>query len=114
SDIGIGDYEPIDAVDGWMATLYHRVPILEPNLKTIGFGCARGQRQGWVTVLNVGSGKDKAPRPRPVFYPMPDQAGVPVHFPISGEEPNPIPEDKTGRAGYPITAFFPREEPLKN
>ena len=112
SDIGIGDYDPLDAVDGWMGTLYHRIPILEPNLKTIGFACARGQRQGWMTVLNVITGRDPAPRPGTIVYPVPDQIEVPLSFPSGGEEPNPIPEDKTGRAGYPITAFFPKSEPL--
>ncbi len=48
----------------------------------------------------------------PVFYPAPDQTGVPLHFPIFGEEPNPIPADRTGKAGYPITAFFPEDQPL--
>lgn len=113
SDIAIGDYEPIDGFDGWMATLYHRVPILEPNLRSIGFGCARGRRQGWVTVLNVGTGREKGPRPHAVFYPVPDQVGIPLNFPNGGEEPNPIPESKTGRAGYPVTAFFADREPLQ-
>ena len=114
SDIGIGDYEPIDAVDSWMATLYHRVPILEPGLRSIGFGCARGRRQGWATVMNVQSGRDKGPRPHAVFYPAADQVDVPLNFPNSGEEPNPIPEDKDNRAGYPVTAFFPQKERLQN
>jgi len=112
SDIGIGDYEPIDAVDSWMATLYHRVPILEPHLQTIGFGCARGRRQGWVTVLNVTHGRTSSDRPSPILFPAPDQVDVPLSFPNGGEEPNPIPDDKDGRAGYPITAFFPIKEPL--
>jgi uncharacterized protein YkwD len=112
SDIGIGDYEPIDALDSWMATLYHRVPILEPHLQTIGFGCVRGGRLGWVTVLDVMQGRASGRRLSAVFYPAPDQSGVPLSFPNGGEEPNPIPDDKDGRAGYPITAFFPPEEPL--
>jgi uncharacterized protein YkwD len=29
-----------------------------------------------------------------------------------GEEPNPLPDDPDGRAGFPITAFFPNREPL--
>jgi uncharacterized protein YkwD len=112
SDISIGDYEPTDAVDSWMATLYHRVPILEPHLQTIGFGCARGRRQGWITVLNVTHGRASSARPAAIFFPAPDQIDVPLSFPNGGEEPNPIPEDKDGRAGYPITAFFPIREPL--
>ena len=30
-----------------------------------------------------------------------------ISFPNGGEEPNPIPDDKDGKAGYPITASFP-------
>jgi uncharacterized protein YkwD len=115
SDISIGEPSPLLSVDTWMATLYHRVPILEPNLKSVGFGCTRVRRQRWVVVLNVHTGRDnRLPRPQPVFYPAADQTGVPLHFPIFGEEPNPIPEDSTGRAGYPVTAFFPHDTPLKS
>lgn len=113
SNIAIGDYEPIDAVDSWLATLYHRVPVLAPNLRSIGFACVRGRRQGWATVMNVQSGREKS-RAQAVFYPAPDQRDVPVSFPNGGEEPNPIPEDPDGRAGFPITSTFPINEPIKN
>ncbi|MBI1832591.1 MAG: DUF4339 domain-containing protein [Planctomycetes bacterium] len=106
SDIAIGDNEPLDGLDGWMATLYHRTPLLEPGLASVGFGCARGRRQGWVTVMNVSSGRGKSAHAEAVLYPAPNQTDVPLNFPNGGEEPNPIPEDKTGKAGYPITAFF--------
>jgi uncharacterized protein YkwD len=112
SNIAIGDYVPLHGIDSWMATLYHRVPMLEPNLRTVGWACVRSGKHGWVTVLNVHAGRERGDRPHPVFYPAPDQSGVPLHFPIFGEEPNPIPADKTGRAGYPITAFFPHMMPL--
>src|SRR5262245_22463166 len=36
---GVGDLG--HAVDGWMAGLYHRRPILTPTLTTIGFGYAK-------------------------------------------------------------------------
>ena len=49
-----------------------------------------------------------------MYYPAPDQTGVPLHFPIGGEEPNPIPESRTGKAGYPITVFFPEDQPLQS
>lgn len=114
SDIAIGDFEPTNALDGWMATLYHRVPILDPGLKKVGFGCARGSRLGWVTVLDIASGREKSLRLVPVLWPVDGQMDVPLHFPPGGEIPNPIPEDATGRAGYPITAAFPRDAPLKS
>jgi uncharacterized protein YkwD len=114
SDINIGDHEPLDGIDAWMATLYHRIPILEPNLKTVGFASARARWLGRVTVLNIGSGKAELPRSLAVYYPVPDQSGVPLHFPVGGEAPDPIPQDRTGRAGYPITAFFPDSAPVKS
>lgn len=111
SDISIGG-EPNDAIASWMATLYHRIPLLEPNLKSVGFGCARGDHGGWITVLDVGNGLDtKTPRPGPVLYPVENQTDVPLEFP-GNELPNPIPDDATGRAGYPITVFFPIQQPL--
>ncbi len=114
ANIAIGNYEPIDAIEGWMATLYHRVPILEPSLKKVGFGCARGERLEWVTALDVQSGRDKLPRPAPIFWPVDGQTDVPLNFPPGGETPNPIPNDKTGRAGYPITVTFPEKSALQN
>ena len=45
------------AVDGWMATLYHRIPLLNPDLKKIGFGSARLPDEGWVWVLDAGVGR---------------------------------------------------------
>lgn len=111
SVIALGDHDPRDAVEGWMATLYHRVPILEPNLKRVGFGLARGDRLGWITVLNLMSGKTPG-RPHEVLYPVPDQVDVPLNFPPGGEEPNPIPQDMDKKAGYPITLFFPQDSSL--
>ena len=112
ADIAFGDFEPIDAVDGWIATLYHRVPLLNPRLKRIGFGCARGERLGWITVVDIATGRDKGPLPEPIAYPADGQDDVPLEFPPGGEIPDPIPENKTGRAGFPITVTFPVETPL--
>lgn len=49
--------DPADAVDGWMATLYHRIPLLDPALKRVGYGQTLHPFRGWVTVLDSGSGK---------------------------------------------------------
>src|SRR5262249_43430098 len=37
SVIAWGGIDAESATDGWMATLYHRVPMLQPNLKRVGF-----------------------------------------------------------------------------
>jgi uncharacterized protein YkwD len=48
---------PLAGVDGWMATLYHRHPLLDPQVKAIGFGFARDAHGGWFSVLDARSGK---------------------------------------------------------
>jgi uncharacterized protein YkwD len=49
--------DPLDSVDGWMATLYHRIPLLDPALKRIGYGHDLHHTRGWVTVLDVLQGR---------------------------------------------------------
>jgi len=49
--------DPQTCVDGWMATLYHRIPILTPNLERIGFGHARIGGRKWACVLDTGNGR---------------------------------------------------------
>ncbi|HEV3262789.1 MAG TPA: CAP domain-containing protein, partial [Gemmataceae bacterium] len=50
------DGTPGDSVAGWMATLYHRLPLLNPRLRTIGFGYARLPDQQWMSVMDLRSG----------------------------------------------------------
>ena len=47
---------PRDAVAQWMATLYHRVPLLDPALRRIGYAQARYAAGEWITVMDL-SGK---------------------------------------------------------
>jgi uncharacterized protein YkwD len=109
-NIAFNQFEPVAAIDDWMATLYHRVPILDPRLQRIGFSCARGPRLGWISVLDVGSNRSGEAMRGPMCYPVDGQKDVPLAFPSGGEVPDPIPQDKDGRAGYPITATFPADQ----
>ncbi len=56
--------DPQTCVENWMATLYHRIPILTPNLERIGFGHAHIEGQKWVCVLDTGNGRTPMGRPR--------------------------------------------------
>ncbi len=49
--------DPLESVDGWLATLYHRIPLLDPNLRRIGYGQEQHPLRGWVAVLDVGNGR---------------------------------------------------------
>ena len=49
--------DPAETVDPWMNTFYHRIPILAPELRKVGFGCAPYPNGSWATVLDVQIGK---------------------------------------------------------
>jgi uncharacterized protein YkwD len=54
--------DPCRSVDSWMQTFYHRIPILEPRLKSIAFGYAWCAKQpSWMCVMNTRDGKEGAP-----------------------------------------------------
>jgi len=83
-----------------MATFYHRVPILRPELDKIGGGFKLGTHYGKCCVLDLLSSL-RAPESRTVIYPPDKATGIPVAF--GGELPDPIPADAPRPAGYPIT-----------
>jgi uncharacterized protein YkwD len=109
SDIAF-DVDPLDAVPEWMATLFHRVPLLEPELRRVGFGAAKGEKSGWVVVLDVTSGRGSA---TVVLCPADGQKDVPTAY-HGGERPDPIPQSKDHKAGYPVTVMFPRGASVKD
>lgn len=89
------------AIDGWMAGIYHRRPMLDPGLKTIGIGYAALPDGSLMAALMFGESTKLGAWP--VRYPAADQTAVPLEY--GNEIPNPIPGQGTG--GYPITLQFP-------
>ncbi len=99
---------PVEAVDSLMATLYHRVAILNPAVIEIGVGWAYRKDGLGFLVVDVGGG-DSRPDPKqyPIVYPVNGQEDVPLEFGLGGREnPNPIPDDGT-LGGYPVTVQVP-------
>jgi hypothetical protein len=95
SDLGV-------AIDVWMAGMYHRRPMLDPQLERIGVGYARLPDGMLTAALRF----ENATRRRggwPVAYPADKQIDVPLDY--GAEIPNPIPNRGTG--GYAITLQFP-------
>jgi uncharacterized protein YkwD len=108
ADIAL-EVEPLRAVPEWMATFFHRIPLLDPDLRRIGCGAAHSERSGWMVVVDVIRGHGSG---RPVLWPADGQKDVPVAY-HAGERPNPIPESKDKQSGYPITVAFPRGASVK-
>lgn len=87
------------AVDLWMAGLYHRIPLLRPNLKRIGLGS-----EGDIVVADVVSGVGEF-NLNAIPYPADGQSNVPTEFGV--DMPDPLPREAPRNAGYPITLLFP-------
>jgi hypothetical protein len=102
--------DQVAAVDGWMATLFHRVPLLDPKLTKVGLGFAKGEKSGGFFLVDTNSGRTGKDGPKPVLYPAKDQEDVPLKFQY--ELPNPIPTKEA--AGYPVTATVPDNATVKD
>jgi uncharacterized protein YkwD len=84
---------PAGAIAGWLATVYHRMPLLDPRSKSLGYGqAAAGNYQ--TEVMDIASGSSAAPGV--VVYPYPGQVGVAGSW-GGGEGPQPPPPP----AGFP-------------
>src|SRR6185503_6961817 len=85
--------------DGWMATFYHRLPLLEPGLVRIGWAL-----EGGIAVLDAGSLVAPPEESWFVRWPPFNGSGIPRRFP--GELPNPVPGEDQSQWGYPVTLQF--------
>jgi len=104
-----------ETVDLWVGVPYHRFPMLEHNIKRLGYSYVF--ENGWsVAVLDMGSLEepyDPALAPRLVAWPPPAQANVPLAFPAQ-ESPNPLEDQPEGqndptKCGYPVSLQLQQE-----
>jgi len=101
----------VAAVDGWMATLFHRIPLLEPKLTKVGLGFAKSDKSGGFFLVDTSSGRSGKDGTKPVLYPAKDQEDVPLR--LQRELPDPLPA-KEKEAGYPVTVSFPDNMSVKD
>ncbi|HEV3026680.1 MAG TPA: hypothetical protein VG457_03865 [Planctomycetota bacterium] len=99
---------PVEAVESLMATLYHRVALLNPTVVDLGVGWANRRDGLGFLVVDVGGVGSKADSGLfPIVYPVNGQEEVPLDFCLGAREnPNPIPDDGTV-GGYPVTVQIP-------
>lgn len=93
-----------DAVDGWMATLYHRIPLVHPGSFEMGYGLAGAGDANFVDVLETGQAETGAGAS---LWPWNGQTDVPWSW-DGAEVPDPFdlyPGVK-GPVGYPVTLTF--------
>jgi tetratricopeptide (TPR) repeat protein len=92
------------AVAQWVNSVYHRFPIMAPDLSAIGYGdCAVGPVL--MEDMEFGFGMVEASPHAPVVYPGDGQQSVPDSF-SDNELPDPVPAGKPRITGYPVTVTF--------
>ncbi|NUN16415.1 MAG: CAP domain-containing protein [Myxococcales bacterium] len=94
------------AIDKWIEGIYHRLPLFEPGLSTIGVGMAQNY---WC--LDVISGAEFYLQHEPIAYPADGQVDVPVLF-DGTESPNPLPESLSAPTGYFVSLQFDHDTEL--
>ena len=104
SEVVVGPPEmgTVAAVDGWLATVYHRSGVLEADATAVGYG------EGGANVLDSWPGQtptgvwQPARHTRFVLWPAPGQTDVPSYW--NGLEiPDPLPPGSTKPVGYPVS-----------
>ena len=97
--------DPVDALAQWMATFYHRLPLLNPGMFGVGYGQANG-----VAVLDTSSLVLQPWRDHWVMWPPEGMKDVPRAW--QPELPNPVPGEDQDGWGYPVTLqlFFVEQD----
>jgi uncharacterized protein YkwD len=110
--------KPTQAVDGWIRTLYHRLPLLDPRTKEIGYGGATipsdapycQYRQFWnADVIDIGM--DSTADDVVVLYPPDGSKYIPTSF-DGMESPMPTPPPAGWPSGTIITVQFGKDLPF--
>ena len=93
------------AVDDLIASLYHRLPLIDPCLKRVGIGSEKGGRFGSVVCIDSKSGVEPSEwNPEFVIYPADGQSDAGTGFVT--EHPDPIPPKAKRPVGFPVTIQF--------
>ncbi|MFZ5815573.1 MAG: S-layer homology domain-containing protein [Bacillota bacterium] len=92
-----------DAIDGWIDTLYHRIPLLHPGMAEMGYGVAGAPGQN-VNVIEAGPFSSAE---GVVRWPHGGQTGVPPLWDgLESPDPLDLYPGATKPVGYPITLTF--------
>ncbi|HEV7678501.1 MAG TPA: CAP domain-containing protein [Candidatus Dormibacteraeota bacterium] len=97
---------PVAAVNDWVDSVYHRFPILRPDLRVIGFADA-GIASLPIEDMEFGFTGPRGVHATPVVYPADGQTSVPAAF-YDNELPDPVPAGASRVTGYPVTVTFDR------
>jgi hypothetical protein len=87
----------------WLDSVWHRLPILSPEVEQAGYGASRSGPLRCDTI-DFGMGAGRTPAWQTVVYPYDGQVGVPRSF-AGREVPEPPRPPGGWPSGYPITLY---------
>jgi uncharacterized protein YkwD len=108
---GTRTYLAVDnAIQWWLAAIYHRFSILNPRTVTLGYGPYYTSTRAYST-LDMGT--DRTGAGPVVKWPVPNQTGVPTGF--QNESPNPVAQwgrecTDESPCGYPVSVTWRQGE----
>jgi len=102
SVLSLGQSDIASAVDAWMNTLYHRLPLIHPGLERVGIAFL-----GNLACVQYRPGTDGSVRaPYPILWPPPDIVGTDRRF-GGNESPCPTVDNPLGGGDCPGSAAIP-------
>ena len=97
------------AINEFLASFYHRIPLLQPNLKEIGIAFYE-ENDYVVSLIDCASGTAGQKSIEVVFYPGVNQRNIRLN--MANELPNPA--GLPGQFGFPVTIYFTKAQVIKN
>lgn len=94
--------DAVDAVGDWVNSVYHRFPIMRPDLEVIGYADVV---IGPLPMQDMEFGFGPPTDFTPVAFPADGQVNVPAVF-IDNELPDPVPAGAPRTTGSPVTVTF--------
>jgi hypothetical protein len=101
---------PAGALDGWMETLYHREPLVSPNLVRWGFGIASSGKARTEVIDTINGATEQS---GPALWPVPGSTGVPRSWHGFETPQPPLPAGESYPSGPIVTVTFERSVALK-
>lgn len=97
------------AINEFLASFYHRIPLLQPDLKEIGIAFYE-ENDYVVSLIDCISGTAGQKSVGVVFYPGVNQCNIRLN--MANELPNPA--GVPGPFGFPVTIYFTKAQIVKN
>jgi cysteine-rich repeat protein len=95
---------PTSAVAQWLNTVFHRIPILHPNMATFGYGLSTLNARN-NDVVDYGGGSAESAS-KVILWPPPGATAIPRSFNITQEGPTPPAPPGGGNTTGPIVSVF--------